>query len=219
MRLVNLNASVVVLAKHHNPTILHPSFLASAKIVPDDWETSEPPVSTPVFALVKYKNGIVFNVEESKFQVTDNQLPDKVSNTKINELAFKYVEKLPHVNYTAVGVNFQGFIESDDAEKILKKRFLSTDSNHFKQYEPDSIGLRFNYHLNGVRLNLSFDSGSVKKIDDRDGLGKGIIVNANYHSDLVGKNGTEEIKAVLFRLPERHQHYTGLVKALVGVED
>ena len=106
-----LNTSIVVLASQHNPSILHPSFLQSQGIVPNDWETLEPPICTPVFASVKYQNGIVFTVEQNKFQVIDNQTKDNFDKSLMPELVIRYCEHLPHVHYNAVGINFDCFMK------------------------------------------------------------------------------------------------------------
>ena len=52
MGLAVLNRAVVVLAREHNPTILHPSFLGAQGIVPKDWQLAEPPMCTPPLSMV-----------------------------------------------------------------------------------------------------------------------------------------------------------------------
>jgi len=188
-----LNTSVVVLAKHHNPTILHPSFLISEGIVPPDWEVAEPPVSTPVVAIVKYKNGIVFNVDENKFQVIENKIKDDFRKSQVSNLACKYAQKLPHVNYKAVGINFKGFVECVKPETIVINRFLKPDVANFNGNQPKALGLRIVYELADARLRLSCDSGKVKRAEnekERDG----ILIDANYHMDLPGNDVRKEIK-------------------------
>jgi hypothetical protein len=188
-----LNTSVVVLAKQHNPTILHPSFLVSEEIVPSDWEVAEPPVSTPVFAIVKYKNGIVFNVDENKFQVNDNQIKDDFRKSPISDLARKYAQKLPHVNYKAVGINFKGFVECAKPQTIVIDRFLKPGIANFNDNKPKALGLRIVYELPNVRLRLSCDSGKIKNADNEKER-EGILIDANYHMDLPGNEIREEIR-------------------------
>jgi len=188
-----LNTSVVVLAKQHNPTILHPSFLVSEEIVPSDWEVDEPPVSTPVFAIVKYKNGIVFNVDENKFQVTENQIKDDFRKSQVSDLACKYAQKLPHVNYKAVGINFKGFVECVKPETIVIDRFLKPGVANFNSNQPTALGLRIVYELKDARLRLSCDSGKVKHAENEKER-KGILIDANYHMDLPGNDVRKEIR-------------------------
>lgn len=210
MKLEILNTSVVVSAKHHNPTILHPSFLTSEGIVPLDWETVEV-VCTPVFAMVKYKNGIVFNVQENNFQVTENKIEDDFRNSQVADLACKYAQKLPYVHYSAVGVNFSGFIECSNPEKTVIEQFLKTKSADFNDIQPKALGLRFVYDLPDARLRLSLDAGIVK----RPGSEKernGLLVNANYHMDLPDSNRTERTKGIKKTTSLFIQHCDNFIK-------
>ena len=188
-----LNTSVVITAEHHNPTILHPSFLASEKVVPPDWETVET-VCTPVFAIVRYKNGIVFNVEENKFQVTDNKIKDDFKKSQVSDLACKYAEKLPHVHYSAVGVNFNGFIECAEAESTVIRQFLRRNSANFNGCSPQALGLRLVYNLPDARLRVSLDGGKVNGGTEKER--SGVLVNANYHMDLPDKSRENRIKGL-----------------------
>jgi hypothetical protein len=204
-----LNTSVVVLAKHHNPTILHPSFLASESIVPSDWETVET-VCTPVFAIVRYKNGIVFNVEENKFQVTDNKIKDDLRKSQVSDLACKYAEKLPHVHYNAVGVNFNGFIECAESDSTVIRQFLKRNSANFNGGSPQALGLRLVYNLPDARLRLSLDGGKVNAGTEKER--SGILVNANYHMDLPDSNRENRIKGIQKATSLFTQHYDNFIK-------
>lgn len=217
MKLEVLNTSVVISAKHHNPTILHPSFLASQSIVGPDWETVEPPVCTPVFAIVKYKNGIVFNVEENKFQVIESQPGDDVGKSRISILAYKYAEKLPHVKYRAVGINFKGFIECEAPKEILTRHFLKSEAANFLGNEPEAVGLRFVYALADARLRISFDVGNVTRTNEEKKR-KGIIADANYHTDLKGENIIQEIKETTSLFSKRTESFIELVHDMLKLE-
>lgn len=217
MNLEILNTSVVVLAKQHNPTILHPSFLVSEEIVPSDWEVDEPPVSTPVFAIVKYKNGIVFNVDENKFQVTDNQIKDDFRKSQVSDLACKYAQKLPHVNYKAVGINFKGFVECAKPETIIIDRFLKPGVANFNSNRPKAFGLRIVYELADARLRLSCDSGRVKRAENEKER-NGILIDANYHMDLPGNDVREEIKEAILLFSEYCDNFVNVTGNVFNLE-
>lgn len=209
MRLDILNTSVVVLAKHHNPTILHPSFLASEEIVPSDWEAVET-VCTPVFAIVRYKNGIVFNVEENKFQVTENKIKDDFRNSQVASLACKYAEKLPHVHYSAVGVNFNGFIECAETESTVIEQFLKPNAADFNGISPEALGLRIVYNLPDARLRLSLDGGKVDAGSEKER--SGILISANYHMVMPEGDTTEKIGAIKRATSLFSKHYDNFIK-------
>jgi hypothetical protein len=219
VKLEILNTSVVVLAKHHNPTILHPSFLASEGIVPPDWEVSEQPISTPVFAMVKYKNGIVFHVEQNRFRVSRDEPKDDVRESLLPALACKYVQKLPHVKYQALGINFKGFIECAEPEKLVMDRFLKQGAADFNNMRPEASGLRFVYRLDNVRLRLSIDSGKVQHVDSVNEH-SGILIDANYHMDLAGYDNINlEIEKSTSMYSVHYDHFNKATRSILALED
>ena len=116
--------NTVLVAKGHNPTILHPSFLKNEKIVPEDWELSKDPISTPPFATVAFTSGFSFVVELERLQVAFNGENADKQVVAVSEMARKYAEKLPHVIYTAVGINLSIFCDSQEPERVLLQRFV-----------------------------------------------------------------------------------------------
>jgi len=202
-----LNLSVVVVAQEHNPTILHPAFLKSEGIVPSDWELAEPPICTPFVAIVKFASQIVFMVESSKFQVVDNSPPKETATTKVPEMAVKYVQKLPHVRYTGVGVNIGAFIECPGPESKLLTQFLKAGPWNEGGLTPEAVGLNLKYPLPQGELHLSLDAGTVKRLSEPTER-HGIVVKANYHSRLPGKSPVAETEEAAALFPQRCNHFT-----------
>ncbi|HEC31517.1 MAG: hypothetical protein DRG59_06010 [Deltaproteobacteria bacterium] len=206
MEIKKLNLSVVVLAIDHNPTILHPSFLTSEGIVPKDWELAEPPLCTPPFSVVKFKNGISFTVESRKFQVVQSPAPPVLENSEIPKLAIRYVEKLPFVRYTAVGINIGVAIKNSNPEDALITKFLRAKNCSVNDLKLKSVSLRFQYPLGNCRLNLSCEPGTFNG-----GSLKGILVNGNYHTDCPGDNPLLEAKENILKFSDRCKHFEGTV--------
>src|SRR5438105_7912164 len=112
--MVIVDFSAVVLAEVHNASILHPAFLRAEEIVPPEWEVQIPPVTTPAVSTVVYPNGISFVADQSRLNVRDGQPPEDGDRFRVFRLAQHYAETLPHVSYTAVGVNFTVLLEVQD---------------------------------------------------------------------------------------------------------
>ena len=181
-----LQFSIVVLATDHNPTILNPDFLRLQEIVPADWgwDLASPPITTPPFATVPYESGVSISVESNKLQVADNKVTEP-SESKIVAMVKRYVEVVPHVRYTAVGINFRFAIELDDADAYLKAQFLKDGAWDSEENPMKSVGLKFVYPVTTGRLVLSIDSGIVETVvDERVHQKPVIIANANFHRDL-----------------------------------
>lgn len=181
-----LQFSIVVLATDHNPTILNPDFLRLQKIVPEDWKwkLATPPITTPPFATVQYESDVSISVESNKLQVADNKVTEP-TESKIVAIVKRYIEVVPHVRYTAVGINFRSAIELDDADTYLKAQFLKGGVWDSEQNPMKSVGLRFVYPVTSGRLVLSIDSGIIERVVDEQVKQKPVIIaNANFHRDL-----------------------------------
>ena len=217
MKLELLNTSVVVTAQDHNPTILHPTFLTSVGIVPEDWQLVEPPICTPAMSTVRYANRISFIVTMDRFQLKDDAASVEFRASRVPELASNYIEKLPHVRYTGVGVNVQGFVEHSDAEALLVKRFLKTGAWNTGSLKPQALGLRFAYQVVEGTLRLSCDAGVVRRIEEK-AERKGIILDANYHREITESNRMQETTRAIRCFAERGEHLLETAKLILGLE-
>jgi hypothetical protein len=210
-----LNASVVVAAEAHNPTILHPAFLEARNIVPADWKPSEV-VCTPPVAMVKY-NGeeLVISVDMARLQVIDNSPGDQPERSPAAEVAAKYITELPHVNYKAVGVNFTVFSPLESAERWLLERFLKPDGSWQEQYAPKAIGLRFVFALPDGTLTLRVDAGTVKRREQSERFG--VLVNANCNYDLPADKKLEIAVQALSRFADNCKLVRERINAVLGL--
>jgi len=178
--------SVVVVAADHNPTILNPDFLKAQKIVPEDWSLGGPPITTPPFATVTYENGVTISVEPSKLQAADNSCQDPKQSI-LAKIVDRYVKTVPHVKYTAVGINFNAIIEQDNADHFLIDRFLQEGYLDASESPLDALGLKFVYPIETGRFVLSIDSGQISKLNGKEKEELPVLLfNANFHRGLIG---------------------------------
>lgn len=216
MKLRFLNTSVVVAAKDHNPTVLHPAFLASQQII-TDVELLEPPICTPAFAVVKYVNGLVFTVERERFQLLDSRLRGDFSSSDIPRLATKYIKTLPHVRYTGAGTNITTFIEGDNPEALIISRFLKPGEWNDESLTVKALGLNFVYEVPRAVLRLSCEAGTVRhpEIEEK----RGILLTANYHTDLPEAEALKEAEGAIALYTERCMHFSKTAKRIFGLEE
>ena len=220
-----IQLSVVVAGKAHNPSILNPDFLALNNIVQKEWafEVAET-VNIPPLAIVRYKNGLSISVEQNKLQVTDVGATDDATKSKAAKIATSYVVALPHVRYTAVGINFNSFIEHESAESFLKDRFLKSGSWDINAHPVTAAGFRFVYPLEGGRITLSIDSGKTETESDEKGSARNktvsaIIVNANFNRDCKGYPDSEQVAKHLQHLAPDWSTYQSTLRDALGTED
>ena len=216
MALEILRVSVVVNAYQHNPAILHPYFLQHARIVPEDWELSGEPITTGALAVVNYSNGIQFLVESNRLQVLDSK-PLNPAKSVAPALADAYMTNLPHVRYTAVGVNIDGFVPCQQAGQRLIDRFMKTGPWDTADLSLQGIALRLVYPLDMGKVVLQCDSGRLKRPGE-DGEREGLVLNGNYHVDVPESDCLGQAKLAIGRFPQRCEHYIKMVRTILGSE-
>ena len=122
-----IDASCVVVANAHNPSIVNPDWLLTHKVLPDSgspWELAEPPVTTPPMSQVRYQNDVSIALVSDRLIVRRAcaELPAS-SVGLLAELAANYVRTLNHIPYTGVGNNLTATVEVKDAAKRLMNQF------------------------------------------------------------------------------------------------
>lgn len=114
--------SVVVTAEYHNPSILNADFLKSHNIVPTDWTVAET-LTTPALSVVKYANGVEWNVDQSRLIVAETKGLAFGHASECHQLMTKYLGVLPHVPYRALGLNCRVSVFQDAPRRWLVDRF------------------------------------------------------------------------------------------------
>ncbi len=209
--------SAVLVARGHNPTILHPSFLVYEGIVPGDWELAKAPICTPPFAAVGYKSGFSFVVEQERMQVEFNGDNADQEARQVAEMALKYAEKLPHVRYVAVGINLTSFWPVADPTNLIIERFIKEGPWNTAGMPLKSTRQNFTYLFEGHQLNMTIETGK-KQIGQPPGEQIGIIMHGNYHSNLSSRDPLESLRSLLGQAEMRKEHFKSTAKLFLGVE-
>ena len=217
-----LQFSIVIIAADHNPTILNPDFLRMQGIVPEDWgwELASPPIVTPPFASVQYESGVSLSVESNKLQIADTKTTEP-TESKITEIAKQYVKVVPHVRYTAVGINYRIAIEVEDADTYLKSQFLKKGPWNSDDNPMNSVGLNFVYPAESGRIVLSIDSGTVSDTSGSTEQKQSVIIaNANFHRDLdLSKMPTSgQVSDCLNKNSSDWQRYNEILARMLPIE-
>jgi len=221
MKLRLTQLSTVTVGSAHNPTILNPDFVALRNIVPKDWDwTVVETLTTPPFAIIRYGNSVSITVEHNKLQVTDAAVGEDPTTSKVGQIATAYVKTLPHVPYTAVGINFQGILEVESPETYLKNRFLKSGPWNTSPYPLTAAGLRLLYPLeDSGRLTLSLDAGEAIRTQENPHQPVSLLIaNANFHRDCQGYPAEEQAITHLAHLASDWRTYQALLRATLDIE-
>lgn len=214
-----LNFSIVVVAEHHNPTILNPDFLARNNIVPDDWgwKLGEDCFSTPPLAQVKYENGVSLLCEQSKLQVVDGCERVDPGKSPVDAIVERYLRTLPHVRYTGLGVNFKAMIPCEQPSSALMDRFLKEGPWSDPDQRLEDMGLRLVYAIDHGRMRLSLDAGDVRSKEQQGGQ-TAILAGANFHHDLSGDAPVDQVEQIVKRKSEYWERFQSMVSQIVDHE-
>jgi hypothetical protein len=212
-----LEFSVVVAGQDCNPTILNPDFLKLNRIVSDEWgwRPVDPIITTPPFSMVTYDSGVTVTVETNRFQVSDNKRAGDVSSSKAPSIVRSYVKTLPHVRYTAVGINIRSFVEAEEADKEIENRFLLSGYSKGMPEKPIGVGLNFVFPIDGGKLTLSIGSVTAnipvgEIIENK----RGISMGANFHRDCTGYPSYELVIAHVEKTHADIDRFESIVRAL-----
>lgn len=211
-----LKTNVVVTASVHNPSVLHPEFLKSQGIV-TGVDLVEPPICTPAFASVKYKNGLAFAVTAGRMDITDTKLESDFTSSEAPSVAIKYIQVLPHVRYTGVGINFTGLIECPAPGEFLINKFLKPGDWNSDTLKVKDLNLKLSYDVPGAVFGFTCLVAKVSHPSFGDKYG--IVVEGNYHTDLSKEAVPVEASEQAINLyRERHTHFLDSTKRIMGLE-
>ena len=209
MNIIPLEFSIVIVGEDCNPTILNPDFLKYRNIVPEDWNWSfdGAPITTPAFAMVAYDSGVTIRVEPNRVQMTDSRSVEHVAESPVLTVAKKYIETIPHVRYTAVGLNFRRIVEMENPEGFLKDRFLKSGPWSQNGESPQSLGLRLFYPYESGQMTFSMEPAVVERrqLDRREQV-RGVMVHANYHRDCGEYPADRIAQEYIDRAPADEEH-------------
>ena len=202
--------SVVLVAKGNNPSILNLDFLRYNEIVEPDWQIQDSPISEPAFAQVKFEGGLTLTAELYRISFTQSGDELVAEDLICPKVAKSYLDQVPHVPYSAIGINPKFFLRSSGEHLPTTKNMLRDQGNRlsFKDAEPAILKLAYAYDTR----TISIDIAQVKQTN-------GILFQANVHRDIEGSTAqtcNNSIRSILDRWEEDLKDIRQLSKVLSG---
>jgi len=182
--------------------------------VPEDWKLAEPPVCTPAISVVKYANGVVFIAEIDKLMLRDDQ---GQMTAQLPQIMLRYVETLPHVHYSAVGLNFSGVVECPNPEQWIIDRYLRPGPGNDETLRPRALGIKLQYPVDQAVLTLGCDAGIGQKPGEPTPT-PCLLITGNYHTPMPEKSALLETAAAIGLFPGRAAHFDEISKLVFGLE-
>jgi len=216
-----LEFSVVIVANDHNPSIIDSDFLKTNGIAGKEWRRVGDAISTPAFSKVAYDNNLSITVDPNRLNIVDRSGDLAVTKSPAREVARKYIEVLPHIRYSAIGINFRVFYEKEDPDQAIKSQYLkigpwleASDSLH-------GVGIKFAHTMDHGKILTTVESAAVSSVRSEDGSATsslGIMVFGNFHRDCTDYPAGEQLSSHLGLLESDWDGFKSMLGKL-GVEN
>ena len=206
------SVSIVVTAEFHNPSILNPDFLKFQGIVPTDWEPALA-ITTPQCSNIRFQNGIEWTVDQSKLEVVEICESQFRDSYLAYDLVVSCINRLPHVPYRSLGLNYVVAAPMDDPQEWLTKQYLKDGIWLDGEPAVRSMVPKFTLEASeGVLCFLSLDAGKSK-------LGNhqpvpAVIANCNLHHE--GPLDADALCDAIGCWPQRQEFAIAALERLLG---
>ncbi|BAY66641.1 hypothetical protein NIES22_67850 (plasmid) [Calothrix brevissima NIES-22] len=161
---------IIIAAKNHSPSILNPEFLKYSGIVPKEWNLARAPISTSSFARLDFSNGISIIAEPNRIMFMESIADNQISSLQIPEIARKYVQALPHMEFEAVGINPRGYVPfaggGDAAWQYLSETLLSPGAWQSDSEAAMRASLNLVYKFKRAPLYLNITEAALRQEDE-----------------------------------------------------
>ena len=187
---------IVIVAKNQSPSILNPDFLKYSGIIPAEWEFAGKPIFSSNLTRVSFKNGVSI-VGEPNRVIFAEPIADKTTATvSIANIAQKYVQALPNMDFQAVGINPRGFVafkEVDAARKFITENLLSTGAWKEEGEAPMQASLNLVYKLQNTPFALNITQAELRQQDKIIPI---VIFSGNFSYQVTSNNTEEKLGSI-----------------------
>lgn len=183
-----IELSVVLVANSNNPSIINPDFLRYNKIVDDNYEVQDSPISTPAFSQVKFKNGITIVSDPARVIIGQSGTLDR-KNVASPEVAKRYLECVPHVPYRAIGINPKGIVYGQEPNPVVNMVRDNGLWMSFRDVIPEGQ-LKAIYRY--TERTIFLDIGGTD-VAENDQTTSGTLFQANIHRELTETDAESRI--------------------------
>lgn len=189
-----INVSVVLVAKHHNPSLLNPDFLRSNGLAEKDTSVrADQTLVTPAFSRIVFENGISWTVDPDRCTIQEDINDSLREEYRIHQSAIKYAETLPHLPYLAMGLNWKLWWPVNEPDQWLKQQFMNESLVAETLVAPTSMIFRFSSIEGSLCiLNIQEATLNIQSANNENLKQNGIIADFNFHFNL---SSIEEIKS------------------------
>jgi hypothetical protein len=194
--LITQEFGIIIAAKNHNPTLLNPDFLKYSGIVPTEWELARQPISTQNGSQVAFTNGVLIVAEPTRVIFIEAIEAKAAAEIIIADIAKKYVQTLPNVEYEAVGLNPRSYMnfdqQQDAARQYLAETLLSPGPWQEVGTAPVRATLNLVYTLERCPFYLTVSEAALRNPDETST--PIVLFNGSFSYQVIGETVPERLK-------------------------
>ena len=157
--------AIAITAKNLNPSIINLDFLTYSSIISSELKLARQPIYTKNLTQLVFQSGIAIVAQPNRIVFAETIDTKDIQELQISKVAAKYIEKLPNVEYKAVGINPKGFVtftEPNGASNYLLNNLLA--SGEWREFgkTPVKAAIQLAYNLESSQFNLTINEGLLK---------------------------------------------------------
>lgn len=187
--------SIILAVKKQNPTTLNSDTLKYTNVIPGDWELASAPIIQQNVVQLKFTNGVVIIAEYNRIILVQSIIDKSVADIVIPDIAKKYAQTFPNVEYQAVGINPNGYVpfsrEQDTARTYLTQTLLSPGSWQEEGELPMRVNLNLVYKYERASMYLNITEAAIQAEDKT--TTPIVIFGANYSYKVNGESSAEKL--------------------------
>ena len=189
--------AIAIAAPDSNPILLTPTFLKGSGIIPQDWELSSAPRLTPQLAQVSFTNGINLIAQAGTMTFLQSVPSDgDLGDIHIPELAAKYVNVLPQLDYRAAAINPRSFLTFPDAEEDAARQYINRLFAPAPWLEagdePMKANLNFTTTLDKHKFNLTINEVKLQRNEEDPQMA--VLFSGNFPHPLESESSAEKLE-------------------------
>ena len=185
--------SIVIVAQSNNPTILNPDFLHQNGIVGSNWRVDEavPPLTTPVMSQIAFKGGLLVRADPANvsFAISGpEETTTALDVTVCVDAAKGYLKTVPHVPYTALGLNPKAIDRNPPSSRVSNALRSEGTWMSFQSIRP-RLELKATYEYSDRKTTLEV-------VEEQ----RRTVYRANIHRDVAEPNQQMRVSSMLATL-------------------
>jgi hypothetical protein len=187
--------AIAIAAKNFNPIILNPDFLKYGDLIPEDWELARSPVYTKDAVQLIFKNGVGIIAQPKRIVFVEALNTKNFDEIEIPDIARKFIEKLPKLDYQAVGINPRGYVSyssNDEAYRYFHQTLLNSGEWQNFGKAPVTASLQLAYSLENGQFNLTLNQGILKLPEDKSV--PVLLFSGNFNYEIASQVQSERLR-------------------------